>query len=156
MRRVWCKWHRLYQAKYRRSGFQVRPFLLKAFVRRVSRRISSEWEVCSFNMRRTNLFGVGVSPHGLRYGVHHLGWRIPMFFLGRSGIDLNQLGEINSRSKAGVDGIEVGFKSVTGNLEVSRRGALQFFSKGQGVSGTTPSKVPSQDQLRVTFDGDKA
>jgi len=138
------------------SGFQVCPFLTESVRKSCqSADLHSHGQIGALDMRRTNPFRVGVSPHGFNRYVHHLWWRIPVFFLGGSGIDFNQLRAVNASPKAGMDGVKVRRKAIGSYLEVPRCGPFQFFRKSHRVACRAASKVPSQHQFCVALDCDK-
>jgi len=138
------------------GGLQIRPLLAEGVCQpRQSPHSHPNGQVVALDVRGTNSFGVGVSPHGFNRCVHHLWWRVPVFFVGCGRIGFDKLAIINPCPKAGVDGVKVGLEAISRDLEVSRRGPFQFFGESHCVSGAAPSQVPSQDKFCVAFDSDK-
>ena len=139
------------------SSLQVVPFLAESVGQsRQSAHSHPYTQILPFDMRRTDSFGVGVSPHRFNRGIHHLWWRVPMFFVGGSGKRFDKLPVVHPHSKASMDSVEVGLECVGGDLKLSRRGPFKFFGEGHCIAGATPSKVPSQNQFCVALHSDEA
>src|SRR5438876_1108955 len=79
-----------------------------------------------------------------------------MFIFTRRGIYFDELREVYSRSKAGVNCIEVRHEAVSCNLKLTRRGRAQLLRKGHRISLRSPSEMPCQYQLCVSLNGDEA
>jgi hypothetical protein len=137
--------------------FQVFPLFAEGVGQaRQAPNLHSHGQVGSFDMRRTNPFGIGIAPHGLRGGFDHFWWRISVFFVGGCSIDFDELREVYPRSQAGMDCVKVRSESIGGDLEVSRSSPFQFFREGHRVPCRAPSQVPSQNQPCVALNGDEA
>src|SRR5437868_3264397 len=64
--------------------------------------------------------------------------------------------EVHSRSKAGVDCIEICREAVSCNLKLARRGRVQLLREGHRIPLSSPSEMPRQYQLAVSLDSDEA
>lgn len=102
----------------------------------------TDGKILPFNVRCANTVRVRLAPYWLCYGLYHAGWRVSVFVIGWRSIDLDKLGKINPRAKAGMDCIEVGREAVRCDLELTRRGLVHLFSEGHGITRRSPSKVP--------------
>lgn len=138
-------------------GLQVLPLLTESVGKASqSANLHSHGEVLSLDVRCTNPFGIRLAPHGFNRCVHHLGWRIPVFFIGGGGKRFDELAVVYLHSKTGMDCVEVRSEAIGSDLEVSRRGTLQLLREGHRVSRRASSEMPCQNQFCVALNCNKA
>lgn len=118
--------------------------------------LHSHGEILSFYMRGANPAEFWSSPLWDRHSVHNIGGRVAVFSIARRSVDFHQLGKVNARSKAVMNGIHIGLESIRRNLEMPLGGFIDLFGEGHSVARRSASKMPSEDQLLVTLDCDEA
>src|SRR5437016_8794013 len=78
-----------------------------------------------------------------------------MLIFTRRGIHFDELREVHSRSKAGVNCIEVRREAIRCNLKLARRGRVQLLREGHRIPLRSPSEMPRQYQLAVSLNSDE-
>jgi len=118
--------------------------------------LHSHGQVLPFDMGSADLAHIGVAEDRNLFASDAFGGRVPYLCLGRSGIQLDQLCELDAlHAKAHHNSILVGFESVRGDLKAAFSSRSQLFRKGYRIAFAKPSKVPSQNQFAVPFDCDE-
>lgn len=118
--------------------------------------LHSQSQIRPLNMRCTNLAEFGIAPLRDWDRIDYFGGGIPGLAITASGIHFDELREINTSAKAHMNGINERLESIRRDLEMARRGLLQFLREGHCVAGRSPSKVPSQHGLGISLDRYKA
>lgn len=112
-------------------------------------------EVLPFDVRCADFAENWVSPLWDRHGVHNFRRGIIALPIGGSGVHLDQLRIIDARSQTVVNGFDVRPESIRCELESACRRFVQLFNESIGISRRSPSEMPRENQLGVTFDGDE-
>ncbi len=140
----------------RESGFEILPLLRESIGQpRQSANPHSHGQVLSFDVRGTNPLEARPSPFWERDCSNDFRRRVPRLGLSRASVNFYQLREINASAKAVVNGLNVGLESISGDLEAALCRFADFICESLRVACRAAPKVPRQNQLCVSFNGDE-